>query len=96
MRRKVKVQMRDAVPKDVDVDHFRSGRFLESTGRPRDNEPERSGFLSIQIGNVRNVSLGLEVRKASHLALQGRRQTPKTILPYLDSPELWVSLRTAA
>jgi len=62
MRRKVEMQMRDAASEHVDLDQLGTGGTADRGTCPRQDLAERARFLAIQVGDVRYMPLGFEVR----------------------------------
>jgi hypothetical protein len=86
----VEMQVRRVIAEDEDVGLVGVCRVAQSLRDASKHRAERGGLRPVQVGDERNVTPGLEVRKSRYRALQDGGQPPERVLPDPDTLELSV------
>ena len=90
------MQVWHALAEHVDVDQLCAGFLLQDAGDPGQDRPQRGCFDTVEVGDMRDVPLGLQIGEAHHGCCQTDRYPPQVILPGEDAPKFAIAVKALA
>jgi hypothetical protein len=95
MRCEMDMEVGNPSPENVDVDQLGLRRIFQCSSDKGEYWAERSGFVAIQVSDVRHMAFRFEIGETGDLALLAGGESPERIFPDLDDSKLLISGRSA-